>query len=137
MTAARLRRWSGPVAATLLAWGAAGCGDLLQEPDTGFAKVPVHLEKASGDGQSAAPGAALGEPLRVRVLADGEPAPRLRVEWSVLAGGGTVDPRNTFSDANGIAETRWILGPSDDPQQVRAVVRKGVSVSFDATSEGL
>jgi hypothetical protein len=135
VNAARLRRWSVPAAAALLAWGSWGCGDLLQEPDTGFAKLPVHIEEVSGDGQTAAPGAALGEPLRVRVLTDGEPAPRLRVEWSVVSGAGTVEPRNSFSDANGIAETRWILGPSEGPQQVRAGVREAMSVPFDATAE--
>ena len=112
-----------------------GCGDLLQEPDTGFGKLPVRLEEVSGNAQTAAPGAALGEPLRVRALTDGEPAPRLWVEWLVLAGSGTVEPRNSFSDANGIAETTWILGPSDGPQQVRAFVRKGIPVTFDATAE--
>jgi hypothetical protein len=119
----------------LLAWGAFGCGDLLQEPDTGFAKLPVRLEAVSGNAQSGAPGAALGEPLRVRALTDGEPAPRLWIEWSVLAGSGTVEPRNSFSDANGIAETRWILGPAGGPQQVRAIVRKAIPVTFDSTAE--
>ncbi|CAN5800427.1 hypothetical protein BH20GEM1_BH20GEM1_00020 [soil metagenome] len=122
-------------ATALLAWGASGCGDLLQEPDTGFGKLPVHLEEVSGNGQTAAPGAALDEPLRVRVRTDGEPAPRLWIEWSVLAGSGTVEPRNSFSDANGIAETRWILGPSDGSQRVQAIVREAISVTFDATAE--
>ena len=114
----------------------ASCGDLLQEPDTGFGKLPVRLEEVSGNEQTAAPGAALGEPLRVKALNNGEPVPRLWVEWSVLAGSGTVEPRNSFSDANGIAETRWILGPSDGPQQVQAFVRKGIPVTFNATVEG-
>lgn len=123
-------------ATALLAWGATGCGDLLQEPDTGFAKVPVQLEEVSGNAQAAAPGAPLGEPLRVRALTtDGEPAAGLWIEWSVLAGSGTLEPRNSFSDANGIAETRWILGPSDGPQRVQAILRKGNTVTFVATAE--
>jgi hypothetical protein len=122
------------LAAALLTWGASGCGDLLQEPDTGFGKLPVRLEEVSGNAQTAVPEAALGEPLRVRALTNGEPAPRLWVEWSVLAGSGTVEPRNSFSDANGIAETTWILGPSEGPQQARAFVRKGIPVTFEATA---
>ena len=50
--------------------------------------------------------------------------------------GGAVEPRNSFSDASGIAEARWILGPSGGTQQVRAVVRKGAPVIFEATAEG-
>lgn len=78
----------------------ASCGDLLQEPDTGLGKIPVRLQEVSGNAQTAAPGTALGEPLRVRAVDSlGEPTPRLWVEWSVLAGAGTVEPRNSFSDA--------------------------------------
>jgi hypothetical protein len=132
MNAWRLPRSSVLVTAALWGLGASGCGDLLQEPDTGFGKLPVRLEEVSGNAQTAAPGAALSEPLRVRALTDGEPAPRLWIEWSVLAGSGTVAPRNSFSDANGIAETTWILGPSEGPQQARAFVRKGIPVTFDA-----
>jgi hypothetical protein len=135
VNASRLPRSSVLAAAALLAWGASGCGDLLQEPDTGFAKLPVQLEEVSGNAQTAASGAALGEPLRVRALTDGEPAPRLWIEWSVLAGSGTVEPRNSFSDANGIAETRWILGPSEGPQRVQAILRRGIAVTFDSTAE--
>ena len=88
----------------------------------------------SGNAQEGAPGAA--QPLQVRALDEGEPASRLRVEWSVVAGGGEVEPRNSFSDANGIAEARWTLGASGGTQQVRAVLRKGVPVLFEATVEG-
>jgi hypothetical protein len=134
VNASRIPRSSVLATVALLAWGASGCGDLLQEPDTGFGKLPVRLEEASGNAQTAAPGAALREPLRVRALTNGEPAPRLWVEWSVLAGSGTVEPRNSFSDANGIAETTWILGPWEGPQQARAFVWKGIPVTFEATA---
>ena len=137
MNAPRLPRPGALVVAALLAWGATACGDLLQEPDTGFAKLPVHLEEVSGNAQRAAPGAALGEPLRVRVLMDGAPAARLWVQWSVLAGSGRVEPRNSFSDADGIVEARWILGPTDGPQRVQASVREEIAVTFTATAEGL
>ncbi|HET6361662.1 MAG TPA: hypothetical protein VFH11_06350 [Gemmatimonadota bacterium] len=122
-----------PTAAGLIAL--ASCGDLLQEPDTGTIPVRVELEEVSGNAQEGVSGAPLAQLLRVRVLDEGEPASRLWVEWSVVAGGGEVEPRNTFSDENGVAQARWTLGPSAGTQQVRAVVRKGLPVIFEATSE--
>ena len=122
------------VLATVGLIAGAGCGDLLQEPDTGTLPVRVELVEVSGDAQVGAPGAALAQPLRVRVLDKGEPASRLWVEWSVLAGGGEVAPRNSFSDESGVAEARWTLGPSGGTQQVQAVVRKGTPVVFEATA---
>lgn len=113
-----------------------GCGDLLQEPETGTVPVGLELVEVSGNAQEGVPGAPLALPLQVRALDEGQPASRLWVEWSVVAGGGEVEPRNSFSDASGIAEARWILGPSGGTQQVRAVVRKGAPVIFEATAEG-
>lgn len=113
-----------------------GCGDLLQEPDTGTNPVQVELVEVSGDAQVGAPGAPLTQPLRVRVLDEGEPASRLWVEWSVIGGSGEVEPRNSFSDASGIAEARWTLGQAGGTQQVKAVVRDAVPVIFEATVEG-
>jgi hypothetical protein len=112
-----------------------GCGDLLQEPESGVTPVPVHLEEVSGNGQEASAGSPLPEPVRVRVLdQEGEPSARLWVEWTVVGGSGEVRPRNTFSDENGIAETTWILGPEVGPQQVRVLVHGGTPVVFDATA---
>ena len=116
--------------------GLVGCGDLLQEPDTGIGKVVVRIEKVSGDAQVGAPGAPLAEPLRVRVVNfDEEPAPRLWVQWSVLSGSGDIEPRNSFSDENGIAEATWTLGASGGPQEVQAFIRKNLPVTFEATAE--
>ena len=113
----------------------AACGDLLQEPDTGLGKIPVRLQEVSGNGQTGAPGTALGAPVRVRVVdSNGQPSALLWVEWTVIAGSGKAEPRNSFSDANGIAETTWILGPEAGPQTLRAFVSKGVPMIFDATA---
>ncbi|HEY7863089.1 MAG TPA: hypothetical protein VIE39_05485 [Thermoanaerobaculia bacterium] len=126
----------GLMAAAAGSMALAGCGDLLQEPDTGTIPVQLEVVEISGNAQEGAAGAALAQPLRVRVLNEGLPAARLWVEWSVTAGGGEVEPRNSFSDANGVAEASWTLGPSGGIQQVRAVVRKGTPVIFEATAEG-
>ena len=129
-------RISTLVLATVGLIALSGCGDLLQEPDTGTIPVRLELVEVSGNAQEGAPGAPLVQPLKVRALDDGQPASRLWVEWSVIAGGGEVEPRNSFSDASGIAEARWRLGPAGGTQQVQAVVRDGVPVIFEATAEG-
>ncbi len=96
----------------------------------------VRLEEVSGDAQVGAPGAPLAQPLRVRVVNfDEEPAPRLWVQWSVLSGSGDVEPRNSFSDENGIAEATWTLGASGGLQEVQAFIRKDQPVIFGATAE--
>jgi hypothetical protein len=123
---------------TALAVALAGCGDLLQEPDTGGFLAALRLEAVSGGGQTGAPGAALEESVRVRVL-DGSDRPLvgLWVEWSVVEGSGRVEPRHSFSDADGIAEATWILGPSTGSQTVQAFAGRGAVVTFEATAGGL
>lgn len=128
--------WSrlAKIALLAIAVAPAGCGDLLQEPDTGTSKLPVRLEEVSGNGQTGTPGAPLPEPVRVRVLTDGGPGARLWVEWSVIGGSGKLAPRNAFSDEDGIAETTWILGPEVGPQKIQAFVSGGLPMIFDATA---
>lgn len=123
------------LAAASVTIAAAGCGDLLQEPESGTTPVPVRLEEVSGNDQAGSAGSPLPEPVRVRVVdVEGEPSPRLWVEWTVVSGSGKAAPRNTFSDENGVAETTWILGPETGPQQIRAFVNGGVPMVFDATA---
>ena len=119
----------------LLAAGvvASGCEDLLQEPDTGFSKLTMRLEEVSGNGQSGAAGQALGEPIRVRLLKSEQPMPRMRVQWSVLDGAGSAEPRDTFSDEEGMTEATWILGPGAGAQKLRAAANDAVFVDFTAT----
>jgi hypothetical protein len=92
--------------------------------------------EVSGNGQTAATGATLAEPVRVRVVDPlGMPAgPGLWVEWSVLEGAGEVSPRNSFSNEDGLAETTWTLGPAAGPQTIRAFVRKEIPMTFEATA---
>lgn len=123
------------LAAAIVTIAAAGCDDLLQEPESGTTPLPVRLEEVSGNDQVGSVGAPLPEPVRVRVLdPQDEPRPRLWVEWTVIGGSGEVTPRNTFSDENGIAETTWILGPETGLQQVRVFVNGGTPMVFDATA---
>jgi hypothetical protein len=137
MTASARRVRSGACFTAVIAalFGLAGCGDLLQEPDTGTSPAAVTIEPLSGSGQTGAPGAPLAAPLEVRLLDHvGRPIPRLRVEWTPLPGSGEAQPRNSFTDANGIATTMWFLGPKAGPQEIRASVRKAVSMVFQAVA---
>lgn len=109
----------------------AGCDDLLQEPDTGIATL-LTLTTLSGDDQTGAPGQPLDQPLRVRVShLQGDSTERLAVEWTVLSGSGRVEPRYSFTDADGVAEATWILGSGNGRQRVEARFSDDVEV-FEA-----
>ena len=96
------------------------CGDLLQEPDTGIA-TRFTLSALSGDDQTGQAGSALPQPLRAKITSlEAEEIERLWVEWVVLEGGGRVEPRNSFTDEDGIAETTWVLGSAPRKQRVMA-----------------
>jgi hypothetical protein len=132
----RLQRFGG--AALALCVGGCGAGDVT-EFHLGCSGGG-HLEVVSGDNQTAAPGAALPEPLVVRFGVD---APSMfctglgaRIEWSVVSGGGTVT--GTQSAVGPSHSARWVLGPEPGEQNVRATwvnapnTRVGLQVSFRA-----
>lgn len=107
------------------------CGDLLQEPDTGIA-TRFTIVALSGDDQSGPAGAVLPQPLRARITPlEAQPVARLWVEWVVLDGNGRVEPRNSFTSEEGIAETTWILGSAPSRQRVMARF-DGDSAVFEA-----
>ena len=107
------------------------CGDLLQEPDTGIA-TRFTITVLSGDDQTGPAGTALPLPLRVRLASlEAEQVQRLWIEWVVLEGNGRVEPRNSFTDEEGIAETTWILGSAPRKQRVMARF-DGDSAVFEA-----
>ncbi|HET9333742.1 MAG TPA: hypothetical protein VFQ21_09190 [Gemmatimonadota bacterium] len=135
MTARVLRSRLARVVMVAAVVAGTGCGDLLQEPDTGFSKLTLRLEEVSGNDQTGPTGSALAQPVRVRILgAEEAPIARLRIEWLVIGGSGTAEPRDTFSDENGVAETFWILGSESGQQKLQAIVRDGVFVDFQATA---
>lgn len=112
--------------------GIAGCGDLLQEPDTGIA-TNLTLVSVSGDDQSGPPGSPLRQPVRVRLVdLEGGSTERLWVLWVVLEGSGTVEPRHSFTDADGVAEATWTLGSGTPRQRIEARA-VGETETFEAT----
>ncbi len=130
MTKRARRRWIA-LTAMFLFGGIYACGDLLQEPDTGIA-TRFTLTVLSGDDQTGPAGTALPQPLRVRLTSlQAEQVGRLWIEWVVLEGDGRLDPRHSFTDEEGIAETTWVLGTA--PRQQRVMARfDGDSAVFEA-----
>jgi hypothetical protein len=120
MTKRARKRTMALAAGLLLPAAIYACGDLLQEPDTGIA-TRFTITVLSGDDQTGPAGAALPQPLRARIASlEAEGIERLRVEWVVLEGNGRVEPRNSFTDEDGIAEATWVLGTSPRKQRVMA-----------------
>ncbi len=77
---------------------------------TATADAPARIELVSGNGQSAAVGAALANPLVVRVTdANDNPVSGVSVAW-VAETGGSVSADNTPTDAQGLAQVGRTLG---------------------------
>jgi hypothetical protein len=95
--------------------GVVACGDGLPKP------VSLEIVTAS-DGQIAAAGAVVPEPLAVRVTADdGTRAVRAEVRWRVVAGtGALLSDTVTVSDGLGEAQVWLTLGPTEGEYQVQA-----------------
>ena len=124
-----MTRW----AVALAALGVAACGG-------GEAVVvPATIEAVSGvDGQSAPAGGMLPRPLAVMVRqADGTPAPRAQVRWTVTGGSGAVlSDSVTLADGVGQAQVALRLGPLQGTYAVRAdlIQVSGKTVAFNATA---
>ncbi len=93
------------------------------------------LLRVSGDGQSARPGEAVGNPLVVRLVdQSGNGVPNRAVSWVVATGGGSVQPGTSTTDNEGRATTGWTLGPAQGSNTLNAVVSGVGFVGFTATA---
>lgn len=100
----------------------------------------VHVRQAAaaldpfGEGQRAAAGLPLLEPVGVRVLdAGGAPVSGAAVAFEADAGHGRVEPTVAQSDSTGLAAAIWTLGPEPGPQML-AVSADSVGVAITATA---
>jgi hypothetical protein len=107
-------------------------------PSVTFAAVATGataIVKIGGDGQQAPAGAALPEPLRVRVIgANDQPVIGVQVAFNP---DGSAVPQTATTDANGEASTRWTLPPSTGGKVLVASITTAsgpTSVSFTATA---
>lgn len=97
--------------------------------------APASIVVESGNGQSAPAGSALPAPIAVRVRdSRGNPVSGVSVIWTVSAGGGSLSPNVSTTNAQGIASTTWTLGAFTGTQQASASVVGAGSVTFTATS---
>ncbi len=88
---------------------------------TTAAPTASRLTIVQGHLQTAAVGAQLPTSIVLRVLGtDGGPIEKIPVSLSVVAGGGTVDPATSLSDANGEVKAKWTLGPASQVQTLSA-----------------
>jgi Bacterial Ig-like domain (group 1) len=114
----------------------ASSGSLDGSPATFTAQAqpgsPEDLTGVSGNGQSAAPGSELPNPLVVRLVDErGNGVPNRPVSWVVATGGGSVSPATSTTDSDGRASTRWTIGAGSNT--LNAVVSGVGVVGFTAT----
>ncbi|HEX7239867.1 MAG TPA: Ig-like domain-containing protein, partial [Longimicrobiaceae bacterium] len=120
---------AGANAATATAGGVTATFGATGNPATVAAVV-----KSGGDAQTGQAGAALADSLAVRVTdGAGNPIGGVAVAWAVAAGGGSVAPAATTTNASGIAKTRWTLGPAAGANAATATAAGGLSVTFSAS----
>jgi len=100
----------------------------------GAADAPTAIAIVSGNNQVASPGVALGQPLRVR-LTDrfGNGVPGVPVTFSVGAADGSISPPSSLTNADGIAQGTWTLGPAGGLKLAGAAAG-ALSVTFTAGS---
>lgn len=107
-------------------WSCGG-GDLTLPP-TGS-----RIEVERGDEQVAPAGSVLPNPLIVQLLDEtGAGIAGRAVAWVVSAGGGTITPATSTTDAEGFATAQWTLGPSTGVNRVTAEVPQIGAVTFTA-----
>ncbi len=111
----------------------AACGSANDGYDPSVATAVVYV---GGSGQSGDTGSPLGELLTIKSTNFvGDPVGGVEVEWFVVNGGGTLSKSTTTTDANGLSQVTWVLGPTVGPQQAQAVASlSGSPVNFTASA---
>ncbi len=92
---------------------------------TGTPDQPATITIISGNAQVGTAGASLGSALSVKVTDQfGNPVPNVPVQWSDNAGG-SLAATTTTTDASGIAQDTYALGPSAGTDDVVATITVG------------
>ncbi|HEX8692236.1 MAG TPA: Ig-like domain-containing protein [Longimicrobium sp.] len=96
--------------------------------------APTAVQPLSGSGQRVAAGAALAEPLVVRVTGSGgRPVPGVSVTWTAGPDAGIVTPLAAETDADGRASATWTVGTTVGERSVTAAVAGLAPATFTAT----
>jgi hypothetical protein len=106
-----------------------GCGkEAVVAPPT-----PGSLVLVQGNNQQVQGGSELPNPVVIRVLdTDGTPIGKLPIGFSVVQGGGSVNPGSAASDENGEVKVKWTVGPNEVAQLLRASVPGVEAVNVSA-----
>ena len=123
--------------ARILAQLLTGAMDTVQVIVTLPASQVAKPASASGDAQTGAAGAPLAQPIVAKVTAsDGVAVAGTTVTFAVTTGGGAVSPLTAISDANGLAQTTWTLGPAAGAQSITAAAATltGSPLTYTATA---
>lgn len=118
----------------LVAVWVAACGGGTTDPGPGNDGPPT-IVAASGGGQTGQAGAALDNPIAVRVRnAAGSPLAGTSVAWAT--GGGSLSAPTTTTGADGLAAVTWTLGSAAGSQTATASLAgaTGSPVTFTATA---
>ncbi|MDH4045430.1 MAG: Ig-like domain-containing protein, partial [Gemmatimonadota bacterium] len=101
---------------------------------TGIAGAATRLVLVSGDAQTDTAGATLPLPLVARAEdANGNPVAGATVDW--VAGAGGLNTATTVTDAGGLGQVTWTLGPLAGAQSVTATLNgTTATVGFSATA---
>ena len=98
--------------------------------------VAAAMAKVGGEGQFAAAGERLAEPLTVKVVDQyGNPIAGATVAWGVTAGGGSLETPTATTNATGVATVHLTLGTAVGSNEVSATVSGIAPVSFTATGQ--
>jgi len=101
------------------------------------ATVPTDMALVKGDGQAGDAGATLPESLTVLVTnLKGDPVEGVTVEWLVLTGGGALSAPATTTNATGVAQVAYTLGPLVGTQRAEALAGSlaGSPITFTVTA---
>ncbi|MGH7751340.1 MAG: Ig-like domain-containing protein, partial [Gemmatimonadales bacterium] len=103
---------------------------------TGAASGPSAIAVVSGNGQIDTVAQVLPLPLVVRVTnAVGDPVATAKVSWVRFFGGGTPSADTTLTDAQGLSQVTYTLGPTAGQDSIRATaVGTAASIVFGATA---
>jgi hypothetical protein len=81
-------------------------------------------------------GTALADSVAVQVRdAHGNPVAGHTVAWTVTLGGGSASPATSTTNAEGVAKTRWTLGPAAGEQRLQAAASTSMTTTFVANAQ--
>ncbi|MDQ4080276.1 MAG: Ig-like domain-containing protein, partial [Gemmatimonadota bacterium] len=99
---------------------------------------PAVIQMVNGNNQSAPVGSNLPNPFVVEVLdSSGRPVGGQSVSWTVVAGGGTMSPASSVTNASGEARSFLKLGNAPGQQRVRSSLGTLNPVEFTAMAMAL